>query len=327
MKMAKKRFLNVFYENQLVEIDTNDMERFSQVQEKLLLAFKEISVGYARIQLWNMTATPEIQIDDFDDIKALPEDYYWESKKPGALFLTVQLIPSPASNEDTISLSVQGTVLVLKRKDILSFDWMVSRLITSSVPSFKHNDMIYIDVDATSFRMILSILQGLTDLPLEVSRISSAEMTLLKSTAAYLLCVNIVKEIEAFETEYQKLLADRDILASQLAESKKSDDFHIIEAIKKLPISLMKCNGYRTRRTRNICASNTLVIGGNVKYTDDDSIEKCTQCKVHLDDFSRLCCTECENDFSRLWGNQKKFSISSIEGMEDLAHIIKNLND
>ncbi len=154
--MAKKRFLNVCYENQLVEIDANHMERFSQVQKEVLLAFKEISVGYARIQLWNMTATPEIQFDDFEDIKALPEDYFWESKKPGALFLTVQLIPSPASNEGTISLSAQGTVLVLKRKDIVSLDWMVSRIIISSVPSFKHN-MIYLDVDSTSFTSFNSL--------------------------------------------------------------------------------------------------------------------------------------------------------------------------
>jgi hypothetical protein len=49
--MTTKRFLNVFYENQPVEIDTNDMERFSQVQKEVLLAFKDITVGYARVQL------------------------------------------------------------------------------------------------------------------------------------------------------------------------------------------------------------------------------------------------------------------------------------
>jgi hypothetical protein len=49
--MAKKRFLNVRYENQRVEIDTGHMERISEVQREVLLAFKEIAVGYARVQL------------------------------------------------------------------------------------------------------------------------------------------------------------------------------------------------------------------------------------------------------------------------------------
>jgi hypothetical protein len=90
-----RRFLNIQYNNTTAEIDTNDMERFVQVQEKVLVAFKEITVGYPRVQLWNKNDSPHTQFDDFDDIKALPEEYYWKSKKLGSLFLTVQLLPSP----------------------------------------------------------------------------------------------------------------------------------------------------------------------------------------------------------------------------------------
>ncbi len=50
--IGQKRFLNVLYENQLVEIDTGTMERFREVQKEVLIAFKEITVGYARVQLW-----------------------------------------------------------------------------------------------------------------------------------------------------------------------------------------------------------------------------------------------------------------------------------
>ena len=89
------RFLNVQYNNTTAEIDTNDMERFGQVQEKVLVAFKEITVGYARVQLWNKTSTPYTRLDDLDDIKALPEQYYWKPKKSGSLFLTVQLFSPP----------------------------------------------------------------------------------------------------------------------------------------------------------------------------------------------------------------------------------------
>jgi hypothetical protein len=121
--------------------------------------------------------------------------------------------------------------------------------------------MIYIDVDSTSFQMILSILQGLTDLQLEVSRISTLELTVLKGTAARLLCDNIVQEIEVFETEIQKLVADTDKLASQLGEIKKSDELKMIEAIMVLPISFMECNAFGTGRSCNKCAGKTLVIG------------------------------------------------------------------
>ena len=30
-------------------------------------------------------------------------------------------------------------------------------------------------------------------------------------------------------------------------------------------------------------------------YKDDDLIEECNKCKAHLEDYSRLCCTECSN--------------------------------
>jgi hypothetical protein len=44
-------------------------------------------------------------------------EYYWEPKKSGALFLTVQLLPSPpVSSEDTISLTVQESLFVLKER-------------------------------------------------------------------------------------------------------------------------------------------------------------------------------------------------------------------
>ena len=93
-----KRFLNVQYKNIQTRIDTKDMEDISQVQKEVLQAFKEISVGYARVQLWQKTATENTLIEDLDDIKALSEKYYWKPKNSGSLFLAVQLSPPfPAS--------------------------------------------------------------------------------------------------------------------------------------------------------------------------------------------------------------------------------------
>jgi hypothetical protein len=48
--------------------------------------------------------------------------------------------------------------------------------------------------------MILSILRGMITVESEVSRISAIELSLLKATARYLLCDNIVKEIETSKT-------------------------------------------------------------------------------------------------------------------------------
>ena len=224
---------------------------------------------------------------------------------PGALILNIQLLVSPTSSEDIISLSVQWIVFVLKRQAIVSFNWMVARML-SSVPSSKHNDMIYIDVDPTWFRIILSILQGITDLTLEVSRISTTELTPLKSTAAYLLYDNIVREIETFETEIQIFLADRDNLASQLAEIKNSDELKIIEAIKVLPISIMKCNAYRTGRSYNMCASKTLVIGSTVSNVGDSMV--CAKCNGNI--------TPCQH----YAGATSKYEIRSIVGMKSVRY-------
>ena len=72
------------------------MQDFSQVQKEVLAAFREITVGYARVQLWRETVTLPVQFDDLEDIEALPEQYFWKQKKSGALALTVQLLPSPS---------------------------------------------------------------------------------------------------------------------------------------------------------------------------------------------------------------------------------------
>jgi hypothetical protein len=56
--------------------------------------------------------------------KSFPEEYYFDDENPDTLILDVQLLVSHTSSEETISLSVQGNVFVLKRQAILSFDWM-----------------------------------------------------------------------------------------------------------------------------------------------------------------------------------------------------------
>jgi hypothetical protein len=95
-----KRFLNVVCGNQSARIDTKDMEDLSEMQEQVKKKYGLVE-GFAYIQLWNKTATPHTLFDDLDEIKALPEQYYWKAKQPGALFLTVQVLPSPSASRQT----------------------------------------------------------------------------------------------------------------------------------------------------------------------------------------------------------------------------------
>ena len=127
-----------------------------------------------------------------------------------------------------ISLSVQGCIFVVEKDVVQSFDWTVATMITTATPTLKHNNNIYINVDPISFRIILSVLQGLTNLRLEIARISTVELSLLKSTTTYLLCNEIVKEIEACQTEFQILKAERGSLLQQLSEVNNGPEMKII---------------------------------------------------------------------------------------------------
>jgi len=101
--MAPKRFLNVLFEKQPARIDTKDMEDISQVQEKVLLAFKEITVGYARVQLWQKTATENTRISTWKQLKSLPEAYFEEES---GIDLTVALLPSPTPSRQASEISL-----------------------------------------------------------------------------------------------------------------------------------------------------------------------------------------------------------------------------
>lgn len=72
------------------------MEDFVQVQEEIshLLLNSKPEVDAASIQLWNKNFNPQVQYDDLDDIKNLPEEYYCKPKKSEALFLTIRVLSS-----------------------------------------------------------------------------------------------------------------------------------------------------------------------------------------------------------------------------------------
>ena len=132
-----KRFLNVEYNNIQVEIDLKDMERFSEVQEKVSVAFKEISLGFARVQLWNKNSSEFNQMKTFSQLKGLPEAYFAEEN---GLSLTVQLLYPPVSVSAQSPLIGQVlSITINQRKLIKKYLTPVGRSPTTPVENSPTN--------------------------------------------------------------------------------------------------------------------------------------------------------------------------------------------
>ncbi|KAJ3412593.1 hypothetical protein HDV05_000461, partial [Chytridiales sp. JEL 0842] len=115
---------------------------------------------------------------------------------------------SPSNQcENVITLSVQGSVFVLTLDFVLSVDWIVAKIVTSDVPFTSVNGQVYLDVDPLCFRIIVSVLQGITDLHTVVSKSSDPELTLLTSTAEYLLCLDIANQLGSIQCLNKQTMA------------------------------------------------------------------------------------------------------------------------
>ncbi|KAI8898485.1 hypothetical protein BC833DRAFT_657802 [Globomyces pollinis-pini] len=201
-----------------------------------------------------------------------------------------------------VSLSVQGSLFVLNRKTVVSMDWMVSTMLSSTIPSKIHLGSVYIDCDPTSFRLILSILRGITDMKSELPRLSSIDLCLLKSTANCLLCDKIVKQIENCESELEGSLNENKDLEAQLVAIKQGPEFQLMEQLKSLTISKVSCNCYMSHRKYNKCG-NFFVIVGDGKVDKD----------------SQLLCDVCSNDIDTKRVKYSKFNVESISNIRGFS--------
>ncbi|KAJ3391036.1 hypothetical protein HDU80_011129 [Chytriomyces hyalinus] len=166
--------------------------------------------------------------------------------------------------DEFVSLSVQGSLFVLKRDAVLSHKWMIATLVSTPNQGTLHNGILYVDVDPASFRVVFSILQGLTTLTNE-SKMSGMELELLKATATYLLCDNIVADI----TNTQRDMAES-ASAVECIKAIKSDD---------LLVYSMECNSFKSCRRLNKCHRKTLLISSEL-----------------LVERGGLVCTDCDGD-------------------------------
>ncbi|KAJ3229865.1 hypothetical protein HDU81_004951 [Chytriomyces hyalinus] len=181
------------------------------------------------------------------------------------------------STDEFVSLSVQGNLFVLKREAVLSHEWMIATMISTTNHGTLHNGILYVDVDLASFRVVFSILQGLTTLSNTQTKMSGMELELLKATAKYLLCDNIVVDIEKMECE--------------VAERSRAVD--CIKAIKSRDcvVYLMECTSHKIMFcSQNKCGRKTLIIsaetnaerGGLVCADCEGDLLKCPEVKPRI---------------------------------------------
>ncbi|KAI8830533.1 hypothetical protein BJ741DRAFT_652263 [Chytriomyces cf. hyalinus JEL632] len=170
------------------------------------------------------------------------------------------------STDEFVSLSVQGSLFVLKRDEVLSHKWMIATLVSTPNQGTLHNGILYVNVDPASFRVVFSVLQGLTTLDKSLLKMSVMELELLKASATYLLCDNIVAYIAQMQSDMAESAC-----AAECMEVIKSGDYAVF---------MMECNGYKTFRTYNVCGRKTLIISSEI-HAGRAGIE-CTDCNGDL---------------------------------------------
>ena len=231
------------------------------------------------------------------------------------------------SEDEWVLLSVQGCLFRLRKETVLNTDWILSKMLTSEVPWTKTGDgQWYVDVDPTSFRIILSILNGVVDLTGgDGDKLSDVDLLLLQATARYLMLDSVVQTAETVKTGHTKAVSEmqEEIVALKekvttleqieaeeiVALKKKAKTLERIKtALENRPTKVYECRAYRTHRSRNQCGCKTLVFGPLVLSRDDT-----------------VSCGECDNDTSRLYGGRQFSSIfeaPSGTDLEDLVNII-----
>ena len=232
--------------------------------------------------------------------------------------------PESKHNEEdrdaSIDLSVQGQYFIVKKSIIESYDWILSKILSSEIPWKKTSDngQYFLDVDPTSFRIVLDILKGTFDSSTVTWSLSRAEHAIQKSTARYLMLDDIYEELSAFETgiveEYntklrqkQEQIAKEEIHAFDLKH--KADMYDQIERnIGNLGIKVVQCRAYQTHRSFNQCGALSIIIGS---ASPEDNLHGP--------------CGVCANDCSRLRG-LAQFEYRQVN-LDGFIKKLRNMND
>lgn len=112
---------------------------------------------------------------------------------------------------DTVSFSLQGTLVSLVKADVIKHKWSLSKLIsTGSLPFDSSGDTAYyIDVDSTTFKLLWSVLQSGENIETVAKKLSGMELSLLIRASTTLECHDFVTALQSIkqglESEMEKM--------------------------------------------------------------------------------------------------------------------------
>jgi hypothetical protein len=130
-------------------------------------------------------------------------------------------------NSDSVNfveVVAQGFRFRLDANFVLGIDWKLAILAACNMISERRNNVIQLDLDHASFRLLLSVLQGFTELSDEFFSFlisSRSEWIMFKSTVIHLQCSNILQKIICFEqcvagSAVVGIISDKDISRSEV---------------------------------------------------------------------------------------------------------------
>eukprot|EP00923_Selenidium_pygospionis_P025951 GHVN01045941.1.p1 GENE.GHVN01045941.1~~GHVN01045941.1.p1 ORF type:complete len:256 (+),score=36.69 GHVN01045941.1:42-770(+) len=233
---------------------------------------------------------------------------------------------------DALTLSVQGSLFILKQDFILSQDWILKEMVTSA-KSWKENSsdgQVYLDVDPHSFRFIIAVLSGVFSLPMDAHKLSTMDLALTKATARHLMLEGIANELAAIESGWEATMKTKDDEirknkeetkdleeALRITSSLYEDVKDTLDCFEKLETQFLCCDTYRTHRPGNKCGSQSIIIGP-------------LSVKSHLPGVDILTCDACEEAARKEkkeqeMGCQFRFMKRGNLGKKDLSSCLKKV--
>ena len=159
-----------------------------------------------------------------------------------------------------LRLSVQGSHFVLPVGDVTRYDWLVRTMLETDLPTDRVADALYLNCDAESFRLIYMLLCGTASMPQALERLSDLSLSLVRATAEYLLCFEVVRAIDdmvAKKMDHQVIVLDKakqreSELRHQLDEWKaKASSRVVMENVfsSRVNIQVYSCIAHRGNRS------------------------------------------------------------------------------
>ncbi len=161
-------------------------------------------------------------------------------------------------------------MLLLPEASVLSHSWLLSTIIRSEVPCDRVNDAFYLDIDSDSFRLVYNILQ--CSVVVGGLLLSDVSWNLLKVTADFLIC----PEISTYCEQQLTLLMEKDIIRQNDSisisrlETENRNYREMIQSLANNDMRVLRCEAYRTHRTRNRCGNSILMIGEPCECEEDE---------------------------------------------------------